>query len=153
MHASFPKMRILTDKRHTVGTAKRRVLSVMVALWVSLGLQPCAMAAVGDVDCPQCPPEQEQPMAAVGEHCDPQGHPSFSSAPSDCYTLEESAIDGRLGKIDFKDDGKFSAAIPISEPFVAIRFDASSRNAVGPPGQAVRARPIPLHILYCVYRD
>ncbi len=151
MHAKFEKMRILTDKRHNVGTAKRRVLSVLVALWVSLGLQPCAVAAVGDVDCPQCPPEQEQPMAAMSEHCDPQGHSSFSSAPSDCYTLEESAVDGRLGKIDCKDDGKFSAAIPAGEPFVAIRFDTCSSNVVDPPDRA--ARPIPLYILYCVYRD
>ena len=146
-------MRILTEKRHNEGTAKRRVLSVFVALWVSLGLQPCAVAASSDVDCPHCPPEQEQPMAAMSDHCDPKSESSLASAPSDCYEVEESAIDGRLGKIDFKDAGKFSAAIPTSEPFVSIRFDTCSSNAVDPPDRAARARPIPLHILYCVYRD
>jgi hypothetical protein len=146
-------MRIQTNKRHNERLAKHPVLAVFVAFWIGLGLQPCAVAAVDDVDCPHCPAEQMQPMAAGSDHCNPLAESSSSSAPSDCYEVEEFAVDGRSGKFDSKNDGKFSTAIVASEPFEAIRFDASSRNAVGPPGQAVRARPIPLHILYCVYRD
>jgi len=149
----FHKMLNLTDKRHDKGPAKHGVLAVFVALWISIGLQPCAMAAVDDVDCPRCPAEQMQPMVAGSDHCNPPGELSFSNAPSDCYEVEESAVGDRFGKIDLEDAGKFSAAIDVSEPLFSSRFDASSINAAGPPGQPPRARPIPLHILYCVYRD
>jgi hypothetical protein len=153
LRAMFGKMRKLTDKRYNEGTVKRRVLGVFVALWLSLGLQPCAVAAAGDVDCPHCPTEQEQSMAAMVEHCDPQNGSSYSSAPSDCYEVEESAVDGRLGQVDFKDAGTVLVAIPSSEPFASIRFDSCSSNVVDPPDRAARARPIPFHILYCVFRD
>lgn len=153
LRAMFGKMWKLTDKRYNEGSAKRRVLGVFVALWLSLGLQPCAVASIEDVDCPHCPTGQEQPMAAMGEHCDPQNGSAHSSAPSDCYEVEESAVDGRLGQVDFKDAGKVLVAIPSSEPFAAIRFDSCSSNVVDPPDQAVHVRPIPLYILYCVYRD
>lgn len=146
-------MTLSTNKRNKNRTVYGRAFGVLVVLFASLGLQPCAVAAVSDTDCPHCPVEQMQAMVAASEHCDPLAGSSSSSGPSDCYEVEESAVDGRLGKFDFKDDGKFPVAIPPSEPFDAIRFDASSRNAVGPPDQAVRARPVPLHILYCVYRD
>ena len=146
-------MRKVTDKRHNGGTAKHRVLAVFIALWVSLGLQPCAVADIDDVDCPHCPAEQMQPMAAGSDHCNPASESSFSSAPSDCYEAEASAVDGRLAKIDSKDADQFSPAIPAREPFDSIRFNVTSSNAVGPPGQGVRAGAIPLYILYCVYRD
>ncbi len=152
LHAMFDEMRNLTDKRHDEGAAKRRGLAVFAALWISLGLQPCAMATVSDVDCPHCPAEQVQPMAAGSDHCEPQGE-SSSGTLSDCFEAEESAVNGRLGQSDGKDAGKFSAAIPTGEPFLSIPFDICSNKAVDPPNQAVRARPIPLHILYCVYRD
>jgi hypothetical protein len=146
-------MQTLTDKRNNTGTVKHRVLAAFMVLWISFGLQPCAMGAVDDIDCPHCPAEQMQPMAAGSDHCNPPGESSFSTAPSDCYEVEESAVGDRLGKFDCKDAGKFSAAIDVSESLFSIRFDAFSINAAGPPGQSPRAQPIPLHILYCVYRD
>ena len=39
--------------------ARTRVFGLFVAVWVSLALQPCAVAAVSESDCPHCPSEIE----------------------------------------------------------------------------------------------
>jgi hypothetical protein len=142
-------MRLLANRRHNESMANRRVLGAFVAFWLSLALQPCAAAAIGDADCPHRPSEIEQPMEAVSDHCNPNSEAPTASVQSDCCEADEATVDGRLGQPDFKGDGKVPVAIPASDPIFAIQFDPTVGTANDPPDQTRLS--IPLQILYCVY--
>lgn len=144
-------MSFLASTRGKRGAARRRVLGVFVAMWVSLGLQPCAVAAVSDVECPHCPPEHEHAMAAAHDHGHSNTESSGRGTQSACCEADDAAIDTRWGKIEDKDAGDFSAAIPASEPAISLRHDAYSGSAVDPPDRGRSS--IRLHVLYCVYLD
>lgn len=139
-----------TDKQNR----KRRMLGVMVALWVSLGVQPCAAAAVSDLDCPHCPPEQEQPQNAMHKHCDPVEVVKTEAGvalTADCCEADEGALDARQGQLDLKPVSDGLAGPPTSL-LTGPTLAAVARQSVTVPPDW-RPSPVPLHILYCVYRD
>ena len=61
-------MKFTNNKRNSKGMASSRMLYAFLMLWVSLGIQPCAVAAVGDADCPHCPPEETHSDGHDHEH-------------------------------------------------------------------------------------
>ena len=144
-------MRLSSNKRNKNRTVHSRAFGVLVVLWVSLGIQPCAVAAVEDSGCPHCPPEHEQPMATHGGHSDGMTESSScASMQSMICEADEAAVDSRIGKIDDIEAAVVvavsgTAAInPVaSDTFIAIASDSPER----------RRSAVPLHILYCVYRD
>ena len=145
-------MRLSTDKRNKNRTVYSRAFGVLVVLWASLGIQPCAVAAVDDAGCPHCPPEQGQPMATHGSLSDgmTESSPCVSAASIVCE-VDEAAIDSRIGKIEADDAGTFVVAAPAMEPIFPVASDAVVGVPYDPPAR--RRSAVPLHILYCVYRD
>jgi len=124
----------------------------MVALWVSLGVQPCALAATSESDCPHCPPTHEQ--AAIGAH---QHHASVdvsqpaSGMASDCCEADEGTLDARQGQLEIKPVGGAIAGPPTSLLSIP-RLASLERNGVTAPSER-RPSAIPLRVLYCVYRN
>lgn len=144
-------MRLLNHMQHPRDTAKRRVLGVVVTLWVCLGIQPCAVAAVSDAGCPHCPTDQEREIPAAHDHGAAKAEAPCVTAQVDCCDAGQSTIDGRLAKHELKNAGDISVAISTSEPIFPVRLDTCSDGVVDPPDRA--GTSIPLHVLYCVYLD
>lgn len=145
-------MRLLTNKRDQNHTASRRASAMLVVFLVSLGIQPCAVAAVDNGGCPHCPPEQELPMATHGNHGDGISESSSCvSTQSMGCEADEAAIDSRVGKVEVNDAGIFLAAVPTTEPIFPVASDTFIGMALDDPARHRSA--VPLHILYCVYRD
>ena len=61
-------MNMLQIIRHWQRRSALRIFGVLVAVWLNLALQSCAMAAMPADDCPHCPPgmhDSEMPMIAT----------------------------------------------------------------------------------------
>lgn len=141
-------MMALTGKR----TRTRRLFGVMAALWVSLGVQPCAIAAVSDLDCAHRAPSQEQSHGGMHEHHSASDSSGQSSEmASDCCESDEGTVGARQAFQDLKPVGDGIAGPPSS--FINISRPMALVSAVkaDPPDRLGSA--IPLHILYCVYLD
>jgi len=144
-------VRMTSTTRQARSTVTSRVLAVVVALWLNLAMQPCAMAFGNDQDCPHCPPQQDMQMA--GHH-----GPKTDNAGTDCETSQSdcSEID------DFSIDGRNSLSKLHAKPLpVAIVAPASPMAILNPIGFSTTAadppRPVasstPLHLLNCVFLD
>lgn len=140
-------MTVLThrQKRH------RRLLGVVVALWLSLGVQPCAIAAVGDLDCPHSPPAQDVAQTGMHAHHGASDASQPTGMASDCCETDEGALDARLAKLDLKPVGDHVTGPPASLITDLNLATFASYVIAAPPER--RRSPVPLHILYCVYRD
>mgnify|MGYP001826465287 CR=1 FL=1 len=146
MFASFNQQQ--TKSRRT------RAFGLLVAVWVSLALQPCAIAAVSDHECPHCPVEVEATPAAIEDHCNPAGKikaddgRSLPSAQSDCCDLDNGIVNVRLDTSGDHDDATF---LPTSVPASQFRLGPceDSGNATGPPDST--GGPVPLYVLKCVF--
>lgn len=148
----FDDMRLLTNKRDQNRTASSRAFGLLVVFLVSLGIQPCAVASVDNGGCPHCPPEQEQPLAMHGNHSDGTTEPSScASAQTMVCEADEAAIDSRIGKVEVDDAGIFLAAAPTTASIFPVASDTFIGLALDDPARHRSA--VPLHILYCVYRD
>lgn len=127
----------------------RRVLALFAVVWVSMAIQPCAMAMGDDSDCPHCPP------AMVGEHHD--GQMSSGAMPcmdgGDCDNFDQFNYDGRSAKLKFEPAlvDLFVGAVSLSDLMPANRRDEflplTFDDGAGP------GIPPPLNVLYCVYLD
>ena len=136
--------------------ARTRLFGLFAALWVGLALQPCAIAAVSEHDCPHCPPQAEEKAAPHESHCDPVARvapgkpPHCDAVQADCCDLEPGTVNGRADTTDADDE---TAALPASEP--ATYPDpgpcADPGNKPGPPEPS--GGSVPLHVLKCVYLD
>ena len=145
-------MRLLANKRHQKRTVRSRAFAVLAVLWVSLGIQPCAIAATDDEGCPHCPPEQIQTMAAHDGHSDGVSESSSCvSVQAMLCEVDEAAIDSRSGKVEVDDAGIFVPVAPTFEQTFPVIRDTIVGVAFDPPARHRSA--VPLHILYCVYRD
>ena len=146
MFTSSSKQRTKPDRSKFFG--------LLAAVWVSLALQPCAIAAVSDQECPHCPMEIETERAAYDDHCNPalvevaderHYHPVVES---DCCDVDEGIASVRVDTSGDKDD---ATVVPADVP--ASQFRVSPRqksvSASGPPGPT--GTSVPLHILKCVY--
>jgi hypothetical protein len=132
----------------------RNVFGLLLALWVSLAIQPCAMAAVSEHDCPHCPAEIEAADDS-GHHHDhgaAQGGAGMSaecdSATADCCDLEDRIVGVRVALPDF-DDGDSVMLMSVAPPGVLDVPRAPPELAV--PLPQVSGRFVPLNIVNCVY--
>ena len=128
-----------------------RILYALVALWVSLGIQPCAVAEVSDADCPHCPPAETHSIPPENEHCGGHTESRFDATMSnECCDADDGAIDTRYNTIDLKDFGDVAAPPPSADP--SSPFWIIQRiPIVDPPDR--RRSSVPLYILNCVYRN
>jgi len=137
-----------------------RLAALLLAVWVSLAVQPCAMAEVSDQDCPHCPTEVEL-TAVHGAHDAHGSHDCGSmdlggaglsemcaSAQSDCCDFDESVVNARPGSPDLDDN---PIALPTRGPARADHPDPRREpaNATGPP--VWPGGLVSLQDLYCVY--
>lgn len=145
---------------------QRRLWLLAAALWAAIGLSPCALAAVGNLDCLHCPVEGAAPGHAGhgdagmhhghGEASDAvqaaAGHsPAASDCGDDCRDGGDSLIDARGFKSTSKDAGDVLAVPFAPRHFVKLRI-AAQTTGVDPP----RHHPVPHerpHALFCVYLD
>lgn len=146
MFASF-------NQQHT-RRGRTRVFGLLVAVWVSVVLQPCAIAAVADRECPHCPMEVEAALAAIEDHCNPAGKnkaedaTSLPPAQAECCDLDDGIVNVRVDTTSDDDD---ITILPTSVPASQFRLGPceESGNATGPPDPT--GGSVPLHVLMCVY--
>lgn len=133
---------------------RTRVFGLLVAVWVSLALQPCAVAAVSEHECPHCPTEVEAATAAIEDHCDPvrknkaDDGTSLPSAQSECCDVDDGIVNVR---VDTTGDNDNLIILPTSVPASQFRLGPceESGHATGPPDAT--GGSVPLHVLKCVY--
>jgi len=127
----------VNDLRRLRRTFASLTAAAFVAVWASMAIVPCVMAAEAamDADCPHCPP--------------PPCHDQGSDSP-DCGWVEGYYLDGRqaaLSKLDLK-----PVALPAPAEFALPVPAATTFRPVSP-----RAPPDPagprLHLRNCVLND
>ena len=132
--------------------ASRQLLSLLVACWISLGLQPCAVASVQDAECPHCPSEDTHAMPAGHDHSAMAAETDCATAIDSCCDLDETIVDS--GKpphsVDDLDGQFFVVALPTPSYPQPLRSRLLSN--VDPPDYLAPPK-VPLRILHCVYRD
>ena len=142
-------------KRHTTGSWTR-LFGLFAAVWVGLALQPCAVAAVSEHDCPHCPPQAEEAARPHQSHCNPDAKvtpdepPNCDALQANCCDLEQSAANVRFDTTDGDDE---TVALPASEPaaYPDPGLGADPGSEARPPEPA--GGSVPLHVLKCVYLD
>ena len=140
-----------SDNRRTA-TATRRVIGLFAAAWVSLALQPCAMAVPAEHDCPHCPEEPGATATAAHHHGHDQADPaaagaSCASAQADCCDLDEGLVSLRTATADLDDEPP--GLLPVTPlPDARVRADRGPGNATGPPPAA---DSVPIYIRNCVF--
>jgi hypothetical protein len=140
----------LIKRLRAVGT--RRTLGVLLLMWVGLGIQPCAVAAVSDAKCPHCPPAVTSDQATLHDHGNAHGEsPSGVYATADCCEVDDGTVDARPPPADSGSLQKFAAAPPPAMTAMARSSSYAVRLSSDPPER--RRSSVPLRILYCVYRD
>ena len=144
-------MRRMFTTRQATTTVTSRVLAVVVALWLNLAVQPCAMAFEDDGDCPHCPPAQDMQMAGHHGHQDDSANPGCETAQSDCGEIEDFSLDGRNHLSKLKDKAELVAIVASPVPIAALDPIGFSTTAADPPG--LLASPTRLHLLNCVFLD
>jgi hypothetical protein len=131
--------------------SRRSILGLLVAGWLSLGLQPCLVAAAEHA-CPHCPPESAESMPA---HHEGHGHhaaaeeaaPTCASMQADCCDAASATVANR-GAADEAEKPDSSTLVSPPVPAVA---DKPRVMAVPLRPPDPRARSAPLNVLYCVY--
>jgi hypothetical protein len=127
------------------------VLAVVLALWINLAVQPCAMAMGTDGDCPHCPPAVEHDMPMAHGHHDMDMDPDCATFGTDCGEIDDFGIDSRGAQAKIKDKAEF-LAVPAALPPDPVPGPLGfSTAAVDPPEPA--AAPPPKYLLNCVFLD
>ena len=132
----------------------RGVAALISLLWLNLAMLPCAMALEGEHNCPNCPPEHDQPMASHHDHADADADtaPDCKTAQADCCDLEDFSIDDRGQKSsqkDGKNGGEQFTMSSTTDPVRRARPVQAAHFPTGPPDPNPGARR--LHALHCVY--
>jgi hypothetical protein len=123
----------------------------VLALWINLAVQPCAMAMGTDGDCPHCPPAAEHDMAMAHGHHDIDVEADCATFGSDCGEIDDFGIDSRSAPSKLKDKTEV-LAVPVALPQHPIPGPAGfSYTAADPPEPA--AAPPPTYLLNCVFLD
>ena len=132
----------------------RRVLGLFVAVWLTMALQPCAMAFgdVNDDGCLHCPAAHSEEISSHSAHAADQ--PELSALPyetdaSQCGFASDFNYDGRVLKVkDSPTDVPTNivpslAVIPLEKNLPALPDIADSSCLPGDPQR--------LNVFYCVY--
>ncbi|MEE4164060.1 MAG: hypothetical protein V2I25_16270 [Woeseiaceae bacterium] len=141
---------------------QRRWWPLAAAFWMAIGLSPCALAAVGNLDCSHCPETvvPAEHAAHAGHASSHEGHAGHESqadsghggcADGDCLDGGDTLVDQRNVAKSGKSTGDlvFLPAAPLS---AAIAVAIGGRRGTGPPTVA----PLPsrrLHVINCVFLD
>ncbi len=128
-----------------------RVLAVVLALWVNLAVQPCAMAMGADSDCPHCPPAVEHTVAGAHKHHGEDIASDCGSLAADCGEFDDFSVDSRGAQSKLKDNAEDIAPLPVLPGEPPAIPPVIPLAATGPPDIAVV--PPPLHLLNCVFLD
>ena len=132
-------------------TATGRLLAVLGVFWLNLVLAPCALAFAAEHDCPHCPPEQMEEMAAHhGHHGEEAGSGCGTMMPG-CDDIGTYAHEGRLAQPKLKDKSEPVPMAPPAFPDAPVATAVYVTTAADPP-DPVEAFP-PLHLLNCVFLD
>ncbi len=138
---------IATMRRAPAGRV-RRLLAVLCVLWFNLAVQPCAMAASDERDCPHCPPEHHEAMAGHHGHAAEEPRVSCAALEAQCGGYGDISIEARRqAKLD--DGGQPVVAIVDAAPPIPFARQPVANCATGPPLTS-GASP-PLHLLNCVF--
>ena len=145
-------MTISTDKNRKVSRT-RKALGLMLAVWVSLAVQPCAMAAASTEECPHCPVLVETTPEPERNHCgsivtSSEETVSCASAQAECCDVEEGIVSLRIESSDL-DEGNNVLPTSVPVPHLYHGPCEESGNATGPPEAS--GGSVPLHVLKCVY--
>ena len=145
-------MTISTDKNRKVSRT-RKALGLMLAVWVSLAVQPCAVAAVSTEECPHCPVPAETTPEPERNHCgsivtSSEETVSCASAQAECCDVEEGIVSLRIESSDL-DEGNNVLPTSVPVPHLYHGPCEESGNATGPPEPSVGS--VPLHVLKCLY--
>lgn len=118
----------------------RSVLGTFVAAWLSLVLQPCAMAMEEtDHDCPHCPPAVTQ----VADPCDVGVGPA-------CGLDDQLSAEPRSNPLKLKD---LSNELPVAIGPAFEDLSTVTRQSQTLPANSVLFDPggPPRNVLFCVY--
>ncbi|MEM8815128.1 MAG: hypothetical protein AAGE85_04835 [Pseudomonadota bacterium] len=142
----------------------RRRTAWFFVLWFAVGLQPCAVAALSELECPHCPDEMTAPSANAHAHHaqseDISGHAHAAdgaledcdSGPSDCCETDTAAVDGRSQPPAPKDMGDTAELALVFLPSV-IAYSPAFEARPDPPHVTRPATGPRLHLIHCVYLD
>jgi len=141
----------LASSRQQAQSQGFRALGLFAAVWLSLALQPCAMAfaADDDHDCPHCPPAQTQEHG--GMHGNMDNKMPCVDGLSDCAIAEDLNVDGRGGQFKLK-DAPVNILLAIAPQELALPFQRPANATRLPRHTPVHAgAPPPFYVLNCVY--
>ena len=140
-------------QRRTVSGA-RNVLGLLLSLWVSLAIQPCAVAAVSEHSCPHCPTGIEAAPDSQHHHGHSQSHDAAgASAECDsmqagCCEIDDGIVATRTDSPEFDDN---VVAIPTAAPPPGAIDVPYAEPELAVPLPVPAGRSVPLHIVKCVY--
>jgi hypothetical protein len=132
-------------------TATGRLLGVLGVFWLNLVIAPCAMAFSAEHDCPHCPPEMSDEMAAHHGHHQDDAASACGALMSDCDDLGTYANEGRFGQLKLKDKTDPVAMAPPAPPASPVTTAQFVSTTAAPPDPVGSSRP--LHLLNCVFLD
>ena len=144
-------MRTTPTIRQARSTVTSRVLAVVVALWLNLAVQPCAMAFGDDQDCPHCPPMQDMQMAGHHGHQTDNTGKDCETSQSDCGEIDDFSLDGRNSLSKLQAKPLPVAIVAPASPMAIVDPIGFSTTAADPPRPL--ASSTPLHLLNCVFLD
>jgi hypothetical protein len=135
---------------------RRTAVFGVLALWISLGLQPCAAVMAASDDCPHCPPETTATHTGmhahnVQEHCGGTAAQGAAEAMTECCEIGNAAVNSRSSGQDLKPLVTPVAATPPTESLHSLARVSLITPVVDPPDR--NRRSVPLRKLYCVYRN
>lgn len=165
----------LSQIRRRTRAHAHNVLALFAVVWMSVALQPCAMAFGTEpvADCDHCPAavheaahHQVADAAGTGPHAGhvahdnhPAGHTanggdatSCDPGISDCYVDRDTPLEKRHGVTTLDDGDRYNAALfaivdlPTVLPQETTAMLASARRALSIPSPAVSE-------LFCIYLD
>lgn len=144
-------MNTTTRNNRRTRTATGRLLGVLGIFWLNLVVAPCAMAFGAEHDCPHCPPEMSDEMAAHHGHHQESGASGCDALISDCDDLGSYANEGRSAQPKLKDKTDPVPMVPPALPDTPVAI-ARFVSATEQPPDPVGTFP-PLHLLNCVFLD
>lgn len=144
-------MNTTTRNNRRTRKATGRLLGVLGVFWLNLVVAPCALAFGAEHDCPHCPPEMSDEMAAHHGHHENRTASACDALMSDCDDLGTFAHEGRCAQLKLKDK---TDPVPMAAPALPDTPLAIARYAMATydPPDPVGAFP-PLHLLNCVFLD
>lgn len=137
--------------RRSRATPAGNVLTIVLALWINLAVQPCAMAMGTGSDCPHCPPAVEDTLAMAHGHHGQEDDSDCASLGTDCGDIDDFGVDSRGAQSKVKDKAQIAVPAPLPSGELPIVPVAIPIPATGLPDPAVA--PPPLHLLNCVFLD